>query len=217
MAVLFLAAVGQADAERSAEQRRLDIVHAQRVAAEHARGRSRRGSARQRPATPPVWTTTGPATTTIFSPCSIAALISAAVWRTAVSTCRSEEMPLDMKAKARRSRSLDSGTTRMPRSPDDDLVAAAQIAQPAAVSARPPSPRSWRPCAGFPLRSILADGEPGCGDWWWSRNLPARSCRARPRAVRRRRYRPARSRVRAGFAEGAPARLVGTSSTFRRR
>ncbi len=35
MAVLFLAAIGEADAERSAEQRRFDIVHAERVAGEH--------------------------------------------------------------------------------------------------------------------------------------------------------------------------------------
>ena len=34
MAVLFLPPVALADAERSAEQRRFDIVHAQRVAAE---------------------------------------------------------------------------------------------------------------------------------------------------------------------------------------
>ena len=34
MAVLFLAAVGQAHAQRGAEQRGFDIVHAQRIAAE---------------------------------------------------------------------------------------------------------------------------------------------------------------------------------------
>ena len=66
---------------------------------------------------PPVWTTTGPATTTIGWRASRQWRISAAVWRTAVSTWRSEEMPLDMKAKARRSRSFDSGTTRMPFMP----------------------------------------------------------------------------------------------------
>ena len=41
----------------------------------------------------------------------------AAVCCTAVSTCRSDEMPLLMKANARRSRSFDSGNTRMPRMP----------------------------------------------------------------------------------------------------
>ena len=43
MAVLLLAAVGEAHPERSAEQRRLHIVDAQGVAAEHALARIRRG------------------------------------------------------------------------------------------------------------------------------------------------------------------------------
>ena len=66
---------------------------------------------------PPVWTTTGPATTITFWPASRALRISAAVCWTAVSTWRSDEMPLLMKANARRSRSFDSGITRMPRMP----------------------------------------------------------------------------------------------------
>src|ERR1035441_8453658 len=70
-----------------------------------------------RPATPPVCTTTGPATTSTFCFCPTACRTSSAVCRTAVSTWRSEEMPLDMKANERRSRSFDSGITRMPRSP----------------------------------------------------------------------------------------------------
>src|ERR1035441_5070516 len=51
-----------------------------------------------RPATPPVCTTTGPATTSTLCFCPTACRTSSAVCRTAVSTCRSEEMPLDMKA-----------------------------------------------------------------------------------------------------------------------
>ena len=178
--VLLLPAVGQADAERGAEQRRLHIVHAQRVAAEQRRARSRSRISAARPATPPVCTTTGPATTTTFCFCSMAWRTSAAVWRTAVSTWRSDEMPLDMKANARRSRSLDSGITRMPRSPDHDPVALrADRAAGGRTRARR-APRSWRPCAGSPLRSTCCRGARGCGGWWWSRNPPARSGRARP-------------------------------------
>jgi len=53
----------------------------------------------------------------------------------AVSTCRSEEIPLLMKAKARRSRSFDSGTTRIPRMADNYLIAFLEIAQAAAKGA----------------------------------------------------------------------------------
>ena len=50
-------------------------------------------------------------------PAARACSISAAVCLTAVSTWRSDEMPLLMNANASRSRSFDSGTTRMPRIP----------------------------------------------------------------------------------------------------
>ncbi len=63
------------------------------------------------------------------------ARISAAVCRTAVSTWRSEEMPLLMNANARRSRSFDSGTTRMPRIPTTTRSPFSQIAQAAATCA----------------------------------------------------------------------------------
>ncbi len=70
-----------------------------------------------KPCTPPVCTTTGPATATTFNFCSSVCRISAAVCRTAVSTCRSDEIPFDMNANASRSRSFDSGATRIPRIP----------------------------------------------------------------------------------------------------
>ena len=66
VAVLFLPAVAQADAERGAEQRGFDVVNAQRVAAEQRLHAAAADQLRERPATPPVWTTTGPATTTTF-------------------------------------------------------------------------------------------------------------------------------------------------------
>ena len=147
MAVLFLAAIGQAHAERSAEQRGFDIVDAERVAAEQAWTQPPRISA-ARPATPPVCTTTGPATTTTFSFCSSACRTSAAVWRTAVSTWRSEEMPLDMKANASRSRSFDSGATRMPRMPTTMRSPARRSRRRRQKALAVLRPRSWRPCAG---------------------------------------------------------------------
>ena len=49
MPVLFLAAVRLAHAQRCAQQRGLDIVHAQRVAAQQRTAPSRRGSARESP------------------------------------------------------------------------------------------------------------------------------------------------------------------------
>src|SRR5579872_600590 len=71
-----------------------------------------------RPCTPPVCTTTGPATATTFKPCSTVCSTSIAVWRTAVSTWRSEEMPLLMNAYAAH--------------PYDHLIARLKIAHPAA-------------------------------------------------------------------------------------
>ena len=116
MPVLFLPAVALAHAQRSAQQRRLDIVHAQRVSRQqrlHPAPRINSASGRA----PPVCTTTGPATTRSSCPRRASVPSAPAVWRTAVSSWRSEEMPLLMKANASRSRSFDSGTTRMPRMP----------------------------------------------------------------------------------------------------
>ena len=78
---------------------------------------------------------------------------SAAVCRTAVSTWRSEEMPLAMKANASRSRSFDSGTTRMPRSPTTIRSPRRRSRSRRQHGAGRRPPRSWRPCAGSPLRS----------------------------------------------------------------
>ncbi len=117
MPVLFLPPVGLAHAERSAQQRALDIVHAQRVSRQQCAAPIRRESTppsprRRRCAPPPV-----PPPSRFSCPSARACSISVAVWRTAVSSCRSDETPLLMNANASRSRSFDSGTTRMPRMP----------------------------------------------------------------------------------------------------
>ena len=113
------------------------------------------------PATPPVWTTTGPATTTTLSFCSRALRTSAAVWRTAVSTWRSEEMPLDMKANESRSRSLDSGRDADAAHADHDAVALAQVAQAAAEGASFVDHDHGVHALVFGLDPLLADAHVG--------------------------------------------------------
>ena len=93
VAVLFLAAVGQADAERRAEQRGFDIVHAERVAREQrvARSPSRISCGKVARAAGVDDDRAGD-DDDLAALCSRASAISAAVCRTAVSTCRSDEI-----------------------------------------------------------------------------------------------------------------------------
>jgi hypothetical protein len=113
----------QAHAQRGAEQRGFDIVHAQRVAAEQRLTPSRCGSARQARHAARMHHHRTRHHHAPFALLRAYAAPSAAVCRTAVSTCRSDEMPFDMKANASRSRSFDSGATRMPRMTPHDHVA----------------------------------------------------------------------------------------------
>ncbi len=88
-----------------------------------------------------------------------------------------------MKAKARRSRSLASGTTRMPRRPTT-MRSPARRSRSRRHRARPSattimaSMRWFSTSIHFWLRAA-----PGCDDWWWNRNPRARTCRAPPRAA----------------------------------
>ena len=68
-------------------------------------------------AAPPVCTTTGPATKTIRRPAARVSRISVAMRPTLASTRRSDEISFDMNAKSPRSRSRNSGVTRMPSRP----------------------------------------------------------------------------------------------------
>ena len=86
MAVLLLAAVALAHAERSAQQRGFNIVHAERVARDMVAAPTVTRVPRLDSWSPPVWMTTGPATTMIFCPASRAERIRPATWRTAAST-----------------------------------------------------------------------------------------------------------------------------------
>ena len=111
-------------------------------------------------------------------PPSRACRISAAVCRTAVSTCRSDEISLLMNANASRSRSFDFGHDPDAFIPTTTAIARLDIAQSAAIRARPSAHNDHRVHAlVLALRSIARDGGRACADWWWSRNLPARSGR----------------------------------------
>ena len=59
-----------------------------------------------------------------------------------------------------------------------------EIAQAAAERRVRRRRRSWRPCAGSCASSHVAMvADQGLADWWWSRNLPARSNRVRRQPV----------------------------------
>src|SRR4030095_6097409 len=87
--------------------------------------------------TPPVCTTTGPATTAMRPPAFFTSRIIAAILATLPSTRRSDDTSLLMNAKPRRSRSRNSGVTRIPSvpqtpgssAPADDRLAGAPVAQ----------------------------------------------------------------------------------------
>ena len=67
VSVFFLPSIRQPHAERSAQQCRLNVVHAKRVSAQQSLDIAAADQLRQG-GDPPVWTTTGPATTMIFCP-----------------------------------------------------------------------------------------------------------------------------------------------------
>ncbi len=85
--------------------------------------------------TPPVWTTTGPATTAMRPPAFLTSRIIAAMRDTLPSTRRSDETSLLMNAKPWRSRSRNSGVTRMPSWPQTTGSPARDVAQLAALGA----------------------------------------------------------------------------------
>ncbi len=88
------------------------------------------------------------------------------------STRRSDETSLLMNAKPWRSRSRNSGVTRMP--PWPQITGSPALARRAACGTRPcrRRPRSRRPCAASPRPPTGRRRAPGCGGWWWSRSRP---------------------------------------------
>ena len=85
--------------------------------------------------TPPVCTTTGPATTAMRPPDFFTSRIICAMRATLPSTRRSDETSLLMNAKPRRSRSRNSGVTRMPSCPHTIGLARLDVAQLPALGA----------------------------------------------------------------------------------
>ena len=130
-------------------------------------------------AAPPVWTTTGPATKTIAAARAPGVAHHRGDPPTLASTRRSDEISLAMKAKSPRSRSRNSGVTRMPSSAADDPIAGPNLAQLPAEARAVRRGRSRRPCAVARPRSTRRRRAPACAGWSSSRSRRRRSRRDR--------------------------------------
>ena len=119
------APVVEPDAERRAEQRRLDVVRGERVAREEHVDPPARDEPLEVHGRRPVWMIAGPPTNRIFRPaCRISAMPRATA-ATLSSFGRSAETSLDMKPKTCAGSLRGAGTTFTARSSDEHAVARA--------------------------------------------------------------------------------------------
>ena len=204
MAVLFLAAIGQPHAERSAEQRGLHVVNAQRVAAEqrvHEAAADQRRQALHAAGVHHHRTRHHDHFQLLLErlPDQRRGLphggLHLALRRDAVGH-EGERQPV---ALLRFGRHADAAHAH------HHAVARPDIAQPAAPGAAIGDHDQRIHALVLHFDPLLVDGARRCGDWWWSRNPPARSSRARRRAARHRPNPPPSSPAPAGLRADAPS------------